>query len=100
MADGPTEMGSFFNARAAGYEAHMRAVLGRWRGFDEFYRRVALPIPKTKLGIRLLDLGCGTGLELKEVFKRAPAVMITGIDLSSNMLTILRRHYSKRITAR
>lgn len=31
---------------------------------------------------KLLDIGCGTGLELKSIYERFPDVEVTGIDLS------------------
>ena len=44
----------------------------------------------------LLDLGCGTGLELDEIFKLHPHMKVTGIDLTSTMLDKLReKHLNK-----
>ncbi len=34
----------------------------------------------------LLDIGCGTGLELASIYQKFPNVKITGIDLSKDML--------------
>ena len=42
----------------------------------------------------LLDIGCGTGLELDAIYKRFPNVKVTGIDLSKTMLDKLREKYS------
>ncbi len=44
----------------------------------------------------LLDIGCGTGLELESIYKRFPKVKVTGIDLSKSMLNKLREKYSGR----
>ncbi|MBS4534599.1 class I SAM-dependent methyltransferase [Clostridium sp. D2Q-14] len=41
----------------------------------------------------LLDIGCGTGLELESMYKRFPKVKVTGIDLSESMLNKLREKY-------
>ena len=35
---------------------------------------------------KLLDLGCGTGLELDEILQKRPKLEVTGIDLSEDML--------------
>jgi tRNA (cmo5U34)-methyltransferase len=45
---------------------------------------------------RLLDLGCGTGLELGEIFKLNPNAQVTGIDLSAKMLDRLREKYAAK----
>lgn len=44
----------------------------------------------------LLDIGCGTGLELEAIYKRFPNVNITGIDLSEEMLNKLREKYQNK----
>lgn len=41
----------------------------------------------------LLDIGCGTGLELESIYRRFPDVKVTGIDLSEAMLNKLRETY-------
>ncbi|MCL2151104.1 MAG: class I SAM-dependent methyltransferase [Coriobacteriia bacterium] len=41
----------------------------------------------------LLDLGCGTGLELEPIFARFPDLQVTGIDLSQAMLNKLREKF-------
>ena len=45
---------------------------------------------------KLLDLGCGTGLELDEIFKRFPQLEVTGIDLTLEMLLKLREKHSDK----
>jgi tRNA (cmo5U34)-methyltransferase len=83
------EMGAFFNARIDRYEAHML------RNGKATYARAAKRVPTTK-GIKLLDLGCGTGLELDEIFKVNPTVQVTGIDLTESMLEKLRQKHVTR----
>jgi tRNA (cmo5U34)-methyltransferase len=83
------EMGSFFNARIDGYEAHML------REGNDVYVETAKLIPAAR-GIKLLDLGCGTGLELDEIFKVNPTVQVTGIDLAEKLLEKLKLKHATR----
>ncbi len=46
-------------------------------------------------GARLLDLGCGTGLFLREVKRNHPRLAVTGIDLSAPYLDVARRRLSE-----
>lgn len=86
------EMSLFFDKRVNGYEKHM---LEKVSGARRFYTETARLIP-TGRHINLLDLGCGTGLELDEIFKLNPTVQVTGIDLSSKMLEHLKyKHEDK-----
>jgi tRNA (cmo5U34)-methyltransferase len=83
------KMSDFFEARIDGYDAHM---LNDIRGFKEGCRKLAELIPNTTRTI--LDLGCGTGLELDGIFKRFPQVSIVGIDLTQRMLDELKKKYA------
>jgi tRNA (cmo5U34)-methyltransferase len=83
------EMSNFFDARIDGYEEHMLKIGG------EDYAKIAKLIPAAK-DLKLLDLGCGTGLELDEIFKVNPAVQVTGIDLTESMIEKLRRKHIAR----
>lgn len=75
------EMGAFFSARMDSYEEHMSV----WK---PAYEALARLIPS---GCQtLLDLGCGTGLELEEIFKLHPHLKVTGVDLCRDMLDQLR----------
>ncbi len=48
---------------------------------------------------KVLDLGCGTGLELEEYFKLNPQANVTGVDLASGMLKKLRDKFiDKKLT--
>jgi SAM-dependent methyltransferase len=44
----------------------------------------------------LLDLGCGTGLELEEIFRLYPDIDVTGIDLTHPMLEVLADKYCRK----
>ncbi len=82
-------MADFFTVRLDTYEEHMLNVAG-----EEEYKKFAEFVPvNTK---KLLDLGCGTGLELDEIFKRLPSVSVVGIDLTQPMLDILREKHPDR----
>jgi tRNA (cmo5U34)-methyltransferase len=85
------EMSSFFNARVDGYEEHM---LQDFDGPSDYIEMAKL-IPATK-GLKLLDLGCGTGLELDEIFKVNPNVQVTGIDIAEKMLEKLSQKHAAR----
>jgi tRNA (cmo5U34)-methyltransferase len=58
-------MEDFFAARVNGYDDHMRTNI---EGSLEFYAYTASLLPKEP-NSKVLDLGCGTGLELEEYYK-------------------------------
>lgn len=83
------EMDGFFAAIIDGYEEHMAV-------WEKAYQRFAECLPE---GCdEILDLGCGTGLELDEIWKRNPHVAVTGIDLCQTMLDKLQeKHEDKQL---
>ena len=86
-------MDEFFDRRVDIYEDHMREVIP---DFDAFYSCVAAQIPQTGADLTILDLGCGTGLELDFVLLRAPNARITAVDVSHEMLSRLLAKYNAR----
>ena len=85
------EMTAFFTSRLDLYDEHMlREVPGCRAG----YARMAALLPEGTA--RLLDLGCGTGLELEPIFARFPALRVTGVDLTTAMLDRLRAKFPDR----
>ena len=85
------EMTAFFTSRLDLYDEHMlREVPGCRAG----YARMAALLPEGTA--RLLDLGCGTGLELEPIFARFPALRVTGVDLTAAMLDRLRAKFPDR----
>ncbi len=89
------KMDVFFNNRIDGYEEHM---LNDIESAREFYPFTADCLPK-KENARVLDLGCGTGLELDFYFAQNPTAHVTGIDLAEDMLKSLRTKFAdKNIT--
>lgn len=84
------EMSDFFTKRLQGYEEHMSVWEESYRMFAEI-----LPLDCRKI----LDLGCGTGLELDRIWKRNPDIEVTGVDLCQSMLDKLReKHSDKQLT--
>lgn len=83
------EMALFFENRLAGYDEHMRTTIA---GAEEFYKFTAEQLP-TAERCAILDLGCGTGLELEAYFAVNPSACITGIDLTQGMLSALQRKF-------
>lgn len=83
------KMDDFFAQRVDGYDEHMKTNI---QGADEFYSFTASLLPKIS-GAMVLDLGCGTGLELEEYFRLNGSAVITGIDLSISMLNALKKKF-------
>ena len=82
-------MDDFFTARIEGYDQHMRDTI---EGADSFYEFTANLLPKAQ-NSSVLDLGCGTGLELEAYFEVNPSAKITGIDLTEAMLNSLKAKF-------
>ena len=86
------KMSDFFEARLDGYDEHMMANI---ECASEFYPFTAKQLPTTP-NCRILDLGCGTGLELEFYFPFNPSANVTGIDLSAGMLDELKRKFADK----
>lgn len=82
-------MSDFFERRLSGYDEHMLANID---GAEEFYSFTARLLPDHQ-GCSILDLGCGTGLELERYFALCPTARVTGIDLSHGMLDALESKF-------
>ncbi|MBE5960989.1 MAG: class I SAM-dependent methyltransferase [Lachnospiraceae bacterium] len=86
------EMTEFFRVRVDGYEEHMSV-------WQEAYEYLAGLVPEDAK--TMLDIGCGTGLELDEILKKIPGLEVTGIDLSQVMLTKLKdKHPENNVKVR
>jgi len=83
------KMGEFFDNRLDEYEEHQLNCI---EGAIEFYPYTATCLPKTR-GAYILDLGCGTGLELNEYFSLNPYAKVMGIDLAEGMLNKLKEKF-------
>ena len=86
------KMDDFFVARVNGYDDHMKTTI---EGADEFYDFTASLLPENA-GASVLDLGCGTGLELEAYFAVNPSAAVTGIDLTQAMLDTLKEKFPEK----
>ena len=86
------KMGAFFDSRLDGYEEHQLTCI---EGARSFYPFTASCLP-LGLHANILDLGCGTGLELDYYLQINPSAAVTGIDLAPGMLSALREKFSGR----
>lgn len=86
------KMNEFFNKRIDGYDGHMMSNI---ESAEEFYPFTADCLPKND-GTKILDLGCGTGLELEYYFRLNPSAKITGIDLTESMLNALKNKFPEK----
>ncbi|HIV87226.1 MAG TPA: class I SAM-dependent methyltransferase [Candidatus Pygmaiobacter gallistercoris] len=85
-------MGEFFDRRLEGYEEHQLTAIA---AAEEFYPFTASCLPMGE-GSEVLDLGCGTGLELEYYFAKNPTARVTCIDLAEGMLAALQRKFADR----
>jgi tRNA (cmo5U34)-methyltransferase len=88
------EMSCFFNERADGYDSHMLDEMQ----LAEFYDEIEKCMVSGSKSIEILDLGCGTGLELERVFKLYNEVRVTAIDLSEKMLDKLKEKLKEKLS--
>ena len=86
------KMSDFFEARLDGYDEHM---LNDIESATEFYPFTARQLPIDE-NCHVLDLGCGTGLELEFYYQLNPLAKITGIDLSRGMLDGLKQKFADK----
>ena len=85
------EMSDFFANRLSDYEEHMSI-------WEKSYQLFAEMLPSDCQ--KILDLGCGTGLELDRIWAENPEIDVTGVDLCESMLNkLLTKHADKPLTA-
>jgi len=91
---GVESMSEFFDQRSAAYDQHMQQSI---TGFEAFYESIAAPVKSSDSPIRVLDLGCGTGLTFDYIFDKVPQARITAVDISGCMLNQLSKKYTDRM---
>lgn len=85
------EMSTFFVKRLHDYEEHMSI-------WEKSYQEFAKALPSDSR--QILDLGCGTGLELDRIWEKNPDIEVTGVDLCQGMMDeLLKKHSDKHFTA-
>jgi tRNA (cmo5U34)-methyltransferase len=86
----PEEMDFFFTLRANGYDTHMSndPLQAHWSYLLE------QQFPFRDSPVRIIDLGCGTGFEIRPILSRLPRSHIICIDLSHAMLEQLKAKHS------
>ncbi|MEM7363027.1 MAG: class I SAM-dependent methyltransferase [Pseudomonadota bacterium] len=88
--DGVESLTDFFNNTAHLWDQKFEHRYGT------LHQQVANAIPRTENPLRILDVGCGTGLELKPIFERVPNAKVTAMDQSPQMLDELARKFALR----
>jgi len=86
------KMSDFFESRLADYDEHMLSCI---ESAQAFYPYTANCLPANEC-CRILDLGCGTGLELEAYYAINPSAKVVGIDLSQGMLSALRAKFTDK----
>ncbi|MFD5099956.1 methyltransferase domain-containing protein [Streptomyces albidochromogenes] len=78
------DLADAFDHAARGYDR----LVGLNAGYHADLRRSArrLRLPDGGAGLRLLDLGCGTGASTAALLRAAPLARITAVDASAGML--------------
>ena len=84
-----------YDARAPLYNAIVRVLSF---GGDSEYRRAAVQALDLKPGHRVLDIGCGTGLNFRDIAKAVgPTGLVVGTDLSHGMLSQVEKRPTLRL---
>ena len=86
------KMDEFFDNRLDIYDEHQLNCI---ESAKEFYPFTASVLPMNP-GSRVLDLGCGTGLELDEFFVLNPTAEVVGVDLAKGMLEELKKKHKDK----
>ncbi|MCK5128308.1 MAG: class I SAM-dependent methyltransferase [Clostridiales bacterium] len=83
------EMSQFFDRRVHDYDVHMNSFDNYKRSLVELTSNIAATYDE----INILDLGCGTGAELRYIFKQVPNAHVDCIDMADKMLKKLWSDY-------
>lgn len=85
------DLSGAFDTAAASYDRLVGASPGYHENLLRSARRMRLPGDGDGAGLRLLDLGCGTGASTAALLTVAPRATITAVDASAGMLAQARR---------
>jgi len=87
-------MKEFFDNRVDSYDEYMKNNVDN---YDIYYSMFGEYLNKNfyNKNINILDLGAGTGIELKNIFKHFPESKLTALDISDEMLKKLKEKYDK-----
>ena len=88
----PEPMSAFFDTRADGYNA----VMFSSSSGEEDYKRLGTCFPKTDEAVQILNIGCGTGIELDYIWEQIPNAHISCVDVSRGMLDLLLKNHPER----
>ncbi len=88
--DNLEEMEKFFDEKAKDWDEY-----AKHDPYNHYFKAISSHVSETKEKIRILELGCGTGLTLHSILDKAPNAIITCIDLSENMLEVLSKKFSE-----
>src|SRR5574344_1966314 len=83
------KMSDFFDNRLSEYDKHQMTCID---SAEQFYLFTARCLPAGAKS-RILDLGCGTGLELERYFMLNPSAEVVGIDIAPKMLKTLKNKF-------
>ncbi|QBI53497.1 Demethylmenaquinone methyltransferase [Streptomonospora litoralis] len=80
-----------FDRAAADYDRMVGANPGYHSHLEISARRLAAGLADGGAGLRVVDLGCGTGASTRALARVLPRAEIVGVDASSGMLAVARR---------
>ena len=86
----PEPMDAFFDTRVETYEDHMKEN----PTYEAEQIQLSHQFDETSDPVKILDLGCGTGMEIEYILRRVPNARFLCIDLSAAMLAKLCEKYS------
>jgi SAM-dependent methyltransferase len=95
------EITNYFDRHASRYDELIETVAFQ---LDDAYRYLAeyvSSVHPTRTGLRVLELGIGTGKFTKYLLQANPTAVVTGVDASAQMIEIARRNltqYQERLS--